>query len=115
VWKIEEKKTDVNLALSMYRDAASGLFEHQVLFSNDSDAEPVMEAIRSDFPKITLGIVTTSRPPAEHHLSGRRVSTSLAKHADWVRRYLLDEELANSQLPDRISTKKKPIIKPKHW
>jgi uncharacterized LabA/DUF88 family protein len=51
VWKIEEKKTDVNLAMAMYRDAVKGLYDHMVICSNDSDAEPVLEALREDFPK----------------------------------------------------------------
>lgn len=33
VWKLEEKQTDVNLALAMYRDACSGLFQQLVVFS----------------------------------------------------------------------------------
>ena len=42
VWKIEEKQTDVNIAISMYRDAAKNLVDHQVLVTNDSDAEPIL-------------------------------------------------------------------------
>lgn len=50
VWKLEEKKTDVNLALRMYRDACRGLYDRIILVSNDSDAEPALEALRADFP-----------------------------------------------------------------
>ena len=42
VWKLEEKKTDVNLALRMYRDACKGLYDRIILVSNDSDAEPAL-------------------------------------------------------------------------
>lgn len=115
VWKLEEKKTDVNLALAMYRDAASGAFQQLVICSNDSDAAPALEAVRTDFPGIVLGVVTPRRPPDAGVRSHRMVSSSLAEHADWTRHYLLDSELQNAQLPDRIHTGKKPIRKPPHW
>lgn len=57
VWKIEEKKTDVNLAISIYRDASKGHFDQNI---ND--------------PHLQL-----------------------------------------AQLPLKIPTRKKPILKPGHW
>lgn len=77
VWKLEEKKTDVNLALRMYRDACQGLFDRMILVSNDSDAEPALEALRSDFPHIMRGVVMPIRPvisgtAAHRRPSGRR-------------------------------------------
>jgi hypothetical protein len=45
----------------------------------------------------------------------RRVSTSLAKHAHWTRQYIRDDELHLAQLPDMVSTNKKPANKPPHW
>lgn len=39
VWKFEEKQTDVNIALHMYRDAIKQHYTQQVLVSNDSDLE----------------------------------------------------------------------------
>lgn len=114
VWRIEEKKTDVNIAMAMYRDACKGLFDQIVLCSNDSDAEPALEALREDFPAIVIGLVTPVRPPAEGSAQ-RRFSVSLAAHAHWTRRYILDEELAAAQLPDIVPTRKKPVRKPGHW
>ena len=64
VWKLEEKQTDVNLALAMYRDASSGHFQQLVVFSNDSDAEPALKAVRADFAELTVGVVT----PAIHRM-----------------------------------------------
>lgn len=114
VWRIEEKMTDVNLAMAMYRDACRGQFDQLVLCSNDSDAEPVLEALREDFPQITLGLVTPVHPPADGS-APRRFSISLARHAHWTRKYLLDTELAAAQLPSMVPTRKKPIRKPAHW
>lgn len=115
VWKLEEKMTDVNLALAMYRDAASGQFDQIVVCSNDSDVAPAMEAVRQDFPEVTLGIVTPRSPPDAIIRSKRVVSTSLSDYADWTRQYLRDEELAASLLPEMVPTRKKPIRRPPHW
>lgn len=114
VWKVEEKKTDVNLALAMYRDANSGKFGQQVVCSNDSDIEPALAAVRADFPEITLGVVTP-RHPVDAGKGHRNTLSTLSGHAHWTRHHIRDEELASSQLPARVSTRKKPIKKPPHW
>ncbi len=115
VWKLEEKKTDVNLALHMYRDACKGLYDRIILVSNDSDAEPALEALRSDFPHIMRGVVMPIRPVVSSSAAHRRPSGSLAKQADWTLSHLADDVLAAAQLPDTIPTRKKPIRKPPHW
>jgi hypothetical protein len=116
VWKLEEKKTDVNLAMAMYRDAAKGRVDQVVLCSNDSDAEPVLEALREDFPALIVGVVTPAHPPPEvGGRTHRRVSVSLATHAHWTRKYIVDDELAKAQMPPRVPTRKKPVDKPAHW
>jgi uncharacterized LabA/DUF88 family protein len=115
VWKLEEKKTDVNLALRMYRDACRGLYDRIILVSNDSDAEPALEALRADFPHIMLGVVMPIRPVASGVPAHRRPSGSLAKQADWTLTHLSDEVLNAAQLPAIVPTKKKPIRKPAHW
>jgi uncharacterized LabA/DUF88 family protein len=115
VWKLEEKKTDVNLALRMYRDACRRLYDRIILMSNDSDAEPALQAIRQDFPEIMIGVVVPIWPPAPGAATPRRVSGSLSNRADWVISHITDEQLSEAQLPDQIPTHKKPIRKPLHW
>lgn len=115
VWKLEEKKTDVNIAMAMYRDAVKGLYSQAVICSNDSDVEPVLRALREDFDQLTIGVVTPVHPPDLSRGSPRGVSASLAQHAHWVRRYLLDSELRQALLPPHVPTNKKPIPKPEHW
>lgn len=115
VWRLEEKQTDVNLALAMYRDAAKGDLDQIVLCSNDRDAEPALKAIAEDFPSIVLGVITPVRPPREGGHQNRRLSGSLVQAAHWARQHLLDEELAAAQLPEVIPTSRKPIRKPEHW
>lgn len=115
VWKLEEKKTDVNLAMAIYRDAVRQKYERIILFSNDSDAEPVLEAVRQDFPEITIGLVLPIHPvPATGSIS-RRVSGSLTKQSDWFLPSITDAQLAAAHLPPHVPTSKKPIRKPPHW
>ena len=115
VWKIEEKRTDVNLAMAMYRDACKGLYDQVVICSNDSDAQPVLTALREDFPGITIGVVTPVRPPDPAKGAPRGVSTSLSQQAHWTRKHILDSELEAAQLPLVVPTRKKAIRKPLHW
>lgn len=114
VWKLEEKLTDVNLALAMYRDAAAGHYQHAVLCTNDSDQSPTLIALREDFPELRIGVVAPLKPT----LAGegiRRVSASLMASANWTRRYLLDDELLAAQLPAQVATFKAPARKPEYW
>lgn len=116
VWRLVEKQTDVNLALAMYRDAAQGRVDQVVIVSNDSDAEPALEALKEDYPELRIGVITPLRPRKE--IEGRphrTTSSSLARQAHWVRHQISDEEIQAAQLPAKVPTKKKPILKPVHW
>jgi len=115
VWKLEEKQTDVNLALSLYREASTGRYHQVVVCSNDSDVAPALAAIRADFKDLAIGVVMPLRPPNPSGGSHRSVSASLLEHSTWMRHYLLDSELEAAQLPDVVPTEKRPIRKPAHW
>lgn len=109
-WKLEEKQTDVNIALDLYRDATKQKVEQIVICTNDSDIEPALKYVRQDFPHIKIGLVLP------HPQSTKRVLTkSLINCADWVRHYIRDDELEASQFKDRVPTNKKPIDKPDYW
>lgn len=111
IWRLEEKQTDVNLAVDSYRDAARGDVDQVVFVSNDSDIERALMAIQEDFgERLKVGLILPLRKTA-----ARRASRSLMQHSDWTRRYLLDEELAGSHLPDIIPRRRKPIKKPDYW
>lgn len=112
VWMLEEKQTDVNLALHAYRDAISGQFDQVVICSNDSDIEPALKMIREDAPLVRIGLVTPLHPPPH---SKSVPNQRLVKLAHWVRGHIRDEELAKAQMPERVATKKKPAIKPAYW
>jgi uncharacterized LabA/DUF88 family protein len=64
VWRIEEKQTDVNIALAMYRDALRLEANLIVLCSNDSDLVPAVKLISQDCPDIEIGIIAPVPPPA---------------------------------------------------
>lgn len=111
VWRLEEKQTDVNITLTAYRDAIKGKAEQIVFVSNDTDLEPALKALREDMGNtITIGVVIPVRVD-----SRRPPNQRLSQYADWTRSYITDEELASSQLPDKIPTNKKPILKPDYW
>lgn len=114
VWKLEEKQTDVNIALHLYRDAIRAEAEQIVIVSNDTDLAPALEMIKGDLAdKIKIGIVIPVPKLAKK--TYRLPNQQLSQYADWTRHYILDDELARSQLPNLIPTKKKPILKPSYW
>jgi len=115
VWRMEEKQTDVNIAIEAYRDATKGNAEHQVFISNDSDLEPALKAIRDDFSDVEIGLVMPVRFNNESGNIKPHDNKRLSKHAHWTRRYITEDELSVSQLPNKVPTKKKPIIKPEYW
>jgi len=49
---MQEKQTDLSLALHLCPDTARGACDQLVLCSNDSDLEPALAMIRTDFPEI---------------------------------------------------------------
>lgn len=113
VWRIEEKQTDVNIALSIYRDVAQGKANVVIICTNDSDLVPAVKAIQEDFPHCKVGIVAPLRE--SDVMRHRRSNTELEQLANWTRHYIRDDELIRSQLPDIVPTKKKAARKPTHW
>jgi len=113
IWKVEEKQTDVKLALQMYIDASKGACDQIVLCTNDNDLAPALKNISADFPHIQIGLVIprpdprlgTSRPPAGE----------LRKYTSWYLPHIRDSALVGSLFPDVVSGKRKPAIKPEYW
>lgn len=113
VWKLEEKKTDVNITLSLYRDSAKGM-EQVILVSNDSDLVPAFEAIKEDFPDTRIGVVIPRMK--ENGKQARPANAELSNLADWTRKHINEDELSKAQLPDIVPRKaKKTIFKPDYW
>ncbi|MDO7900123.1 NYN domain-containing protein [Pseudomonas citrulli] len=117
IWKLEEKETDVHIALSMYRTAAKQAklqpherVEQLVLVSSDTDMTPALKAVREDFPAMTVGVILPHRAELNRPSPG-----SLKKHSHWMRRVVTCEELQSHQFPPRVPTHKAPAIKPDYW
>lgn len=117
VWDLEEKETDVNIAISMYRLLAcqrnknvAQCIEQIVLVSADTDMTPALKAIREDFPAVTVGIILPHREGIDRGVPG-----SLKNHSDWIRRHVKIDELIAHQFPPRVPTRKKPADKPDYW
>lgn len=117
IWKLEEKETDVHIAISMYRLAAHQAalppeqrIEQMVLVSADTDMTPALRALHEDFPDLRIGVILPHREGIP-----RTVPGSLKQYAHWMRHVVTNVELAAYQFPSRVSTRKKPADKPPYW
>lgn len=111
VWRLEEKQTDVNIALAAYRDASLGRAEQLVFVTNDSDIAPAIKAIREDMgASVKIGVILPIRGTSE-----RPDNKQLSEYSDWTRRYIRESELSDSHLPEQVPTRKKPARKPDYW
>jgi uncharacterized LabA/DUF88 family protein len=117
IWDLEEKETDVNIAISMYRLASKqrDIPEHQriqqiVLVSADTDMTPALCALKEDFPEIRRGVIFPHREGIKRNPPG-----SLINESDWQQRVVSLSALRDHQLPNRVPTRKKPADKPHYW
>ena len=108
IWKLEEKQSDVALALQTYSDAIRDEVDQIVVVTNDADFEPAMQMIRRHTSTIIGLIVPVSSD------SGT-VNAKLERHAHWIRRHILDDEIARSQLPPIVRRHHSVIHKPFSW
>lgn len=107
VWKLEEKQSDVNLALQAYHDAITGEVDQVVVVTNDTDIVPALALIRKH-TSVIVGLVIPTKK------GEREVNKDLADQAHWVRAQIGGSELHRSQLP-RVIAGRKPTLKPHSW
>jgi uncharacterized LabA/DUF88 family protein len=100
------------MALCIYRDVSKGACQQAIICTNDSDISPALEMVKSDHPQTILGLILPIKAEGAYM---RRTSGKLSKLADWTIENISQESLSQSQLPDRVKTHKKPIIKPQIW
>ncbi|WP_339336095.1 NYN domain-containing protein [uncultured Maricaulis sp.] len=96
-----EKRSDVNLAVSLVDDAWRDRYDTAVVVSNDSDLAFGLERARA-LGK-TIGLITPTQ---------RRASKQLAEHADF-RKALRANHLTQAQLPKTIPGTK--LTRPDGW
>ena len=108
IWKLEEKQSDVALALHAYSDAIRAEVDQIIVLTNDTDFAPAMRMIR-EHTSVVIGLIAPIR-------RGRgTVNAGIEKHAHWTRKHILDEEFACSQLPHMVRCKSGVIHKPITW
>jgi 6-hydroxy-3-succinoylpyridine 3-monooxygenase len=108
VWKLEEKQSDVSLALHALKDVLLDKIEHAVFVTNDTDIAPALAMIRAH-SQATVGLVI---PTTNHQ---RVPNAELALYAHWVRTHITAAELQASQFPRVIAHRRRPAIKPDSW
>jgi uncharacterized LabA/DUF88 family protein len=88
----EEKQTDVNIALELFRSAFLDKYDRAVIISGDTDLIPAIKAVRATFPQKQIGVI----------IPIGKSSVDLLKHADF-RFKMKEQHLASSRFPNRLS------------
>ncbi len=105
----EEKRTDVNIAVSMLDDAYQNLCDHLVVVSGDSDLVPAVNMVKTRFPQKKVTVYVPSRNPV------RGAAVELRASADRDRDLPLIL-LKHAQLPASIPDGSGGfILKPSTW
>ena len=104
VWKIEEKQSDVNLALHLLKDALKGDIDQVVLVTNDTDLVPAFLTLQELCPNIVRGLVVPTKKAHDDQKIERFANVSLSGLAHWVRTHINEDELRGSQLPDVVKS-----------
>ncbi len=110
-WAMEEKQTDVNIALAMVRDIPSFKPQVVVLVSGDIDLLPALEEVTRMDRSIKLVVYI---PAPEHELKHRR-KDEFGKFAAVVKP-ISEKYLRMAQFPARVSDGQGGFIeRPKAW
>jgi len=97
-WKVEEKQSDVNLALQVYHDAMTQQIDHAVIVTNDTDIAPALQMIR-EHTRVLIGVVVpTSQLPRV--IPGRKPTT---KPESWYGQPELLQDILELAIPVRGS------------
>ncbi len=106
IFKIkEEKESDVNIAIHLFREAHEDNFDSAVLLTNDTDLVPAIKMIRIVFPKKRIGVLFPMG----------RWSTEL-KNACHFYKFIERRDLEKCQLPDQITLANGIILnRPPEW
>ena len=101
----EEKQTDVQIAITLFKASIDDICEKAIIVSGDSDLIPAINAAKAKFP---LKIIHSLFPP-------RRTSESLKKVADLYSR-IRERHFIGAQFPDDIDLGNGQILtKPSKW
>jgi uncharacterized LabA/DUF88 family protein len=100
----EEKKTDINIAITLLADAVADRFDTALILSGDSDLAPVTTKLKQLCPAKKIGIIVPQNQSA----------MNLKQHADFFKK-IQDRDLKKSLLPDQVTYNGKIITAPAAW
>jgi uncharacterized LabA/DUF88 family protein len=105
----EEKRSDVNIAISMIDDAYAGRTDRMIVVSGDSDLVPAIHMVKQRFPTIQITVYVPSRNPK------RGAAVEIRSAADKHKTLPLNL-LARCQLPNPVRGGAQGVIhKPPTW
>jgi uncharacterized LabA/DUF88 family protein len=101
----EEKQTDVNIAIQLFKLAIQEKYDKALIISGDSDLIPSIEAVKSIFPNKQVGVIIPIGRSAE----------LLKQTCDFYMR-MKEKHLKASLLPDVINLgNNKKLERPQRW
>jgi uncharacterized LabA/DUF88 family protein len=100
----EEKKTDINIAITLLGDAVADKFDTALILSGDSDLAPVTTKLKQLCPNKKIGIIVPKGQSAMH----------LKQHADFFKK-IQTKDLKKSLLPEQVTYNGKNIAAPADW
>ncbi len=107
VLRLEEKRTDVDIATHLLVDCFSGEFDEAVVISNDSDLALPIEMVRLKFNK-RIGVINPQQKS--------RMNNNLRKAASYYFNKISKVALSNCQFPPTLTDSAgRTIVKPAIW
>jgi uncharacterized LabA/DUF88 family protein len=100
----EEKKTDINIAITLRADAVADKFDTALILSGDSDLAPVTTKLKQLCPEKKIGIIVPKGQSA----------MNLKQHADFFKK-IQTKDLKKSLLPAQVTYNGKIITAPAGW
>lgn len=90
----EEKKSDVNMALAIYRDAAKNKYEKAILITGDNDIAPAVKLVRGDYPQKEFMVLF---PPGGKGHALKKICQ--------IKQIIQEQQLRIAQLPNPVMVK----------
>jgi uncharacterized LabA/DUF88 family protein len=100
----EEKKTDINIAITLISDGVEDKFDTALILSGDSDLAPVTTKLRKLCPNKKIGIIIPKGQSA----------MNLKQHADFYKK-IQTKDLKKSLLPQQVIYNGRTILAPIGW
>ena len=104
----EEKKTDVNIAVSILKACVTGSCDSIYLLTGDNDIVPALEAVNAHFPEIDVRVILPIRAKAK-----KMMDTCSKNRFKYMR--IKEGHLAAAQLPESVVVSGQTFTRPPTW